>query len=67
MSERPEEEDPNDLYKVVGDDSDPGNLLVRAGYLHGLATRAQGEDQRFLLRASRSLRAFYEHLMKEHE
>jgi hypothetical protein len=44
--------------EITGDDSDPGNLLLRAGYMMGLAARALGKDRLFLLRASRSLRAF---------
>jgi hypothetical protein len=52
------EEDPNDLGKIVEGDSDAGNVMIRAGYLRGLATKATGEDRLFLLRASRSLRAY---------
>lgn len=36
-------------------DDDPDNMLVRAGYLRGLATKHEGEDKEMLLRASRSL------------
>ncbi len=37
------------------EDDDPSNILVRAGYLRGLATRLEGEDLEMVLRASRSL------------
>lgn len=52
-----------DYYLVatgVGtEDTDPSNVLVRAGYLRGLAARTEDADDReFLLRASRSLKAF---------
>lgn len=38
-------------------DADPANMLIRAGYLHGLAIRLglAGEDLEMMLRASRSL------------
>lgn len=36
-------------------DDDPANMLVRAGYLQGLATRLEGNDREMTLRASRSL------------
>lgn len=37
------------------EDVDPENMIVRAGYLRGLATRTESEDREMLLRASRSL------------
>lgn len=41
------------------EDSEPNNLLLRAGYLFGMAWRLpKGEDRTFLERASRSLIAF---------
>lgn len=43
------------------DDRDPGNVLLRAGYLLGMASIAEDpQDRLFLERASRSLRAYAE-------
>jgi hypothetical protein len=39
--------------------------MLRAGYMVGMANKATGDDQLFLLRASRSLRAFAAMLRKE--
>lgn len=41
-------------------DRDPSNLMMRSGYLRGMALKLpQGhEDRKFLLRASRSLLAY---------
>ena len=52
----------NETDEVNEHDRDPSNVMLRAGYLLGLAVRAEGEDRKFLLRASRSLRAFHEAL-----
>lgn len=42
-----------------GADTDPSNVLLRAGYIRGMAYRAGNEDDRkWLLRASRSLVAY---------
>ena len=49
---------------ITEHDSDPGNVLIRAGALRGMAMRATGDDRLFLLRASRSLLAFAELLRK---
>lgn len=44
---------------VDTEDTDPSNVMIRAGYLQGLATKTEDdEDREFLLRASRSLKAF---------
>lgn len=43
-------------------DGDPGNMLVRAGYLQGLAMKLDGEDREMLRRASRSLQYAANHL-----
>lgn len=40
---------------VDTEDWDPGNMLVRAGYLAGVAMKLEGTDREMLLRASRSL------------
>jgi hypothetical protein len=43
------------------EDSDPSNVMTRAGYLRGLAMRMEDEfDKEFLLKASRSLIAYAE-------
>lgn len=42
---------------ITDADRDVGNVMIRAGYLRGLAERATGDDRMFLLRASRSLLA----------
>jgi hypothetical protein len=49
------------------DDRDPSNVLLRAGYLRGLASRTEGlglsqEDREFLQRAARSLALYAETL-----
>lgn len=47
-------------------DRDPSNVMVRAGYLRGLAEKlAPGRDRTFLVRASRSLIAYAQHLRSE--
>jgi hypothetical protein len=52
-------------YEITPDDEDPGNVILRAGYLAGLATRTQDEDDRlFLQKASRSLRAYAQSLLQ---
>lgn len=55
-------------YEPTEHDREPGNVALRAGYLHGMAVRLpHGDDDRlFLLRASRSLLA-YAALLREHE
>jgi len=51
--------------EITEHDSDPGNILLRAGYLRGMAIHARtAEDRKFLLRASRSLRVFASHLSR---
>jgi hypothetical protein len=50
------------LEEITDDDRDPSNLLLRAGYMWGLAAKAEGDDRAFLLKASRSLRAYAEAL-----
>jgi len=47
---------------ISAHDRELGNVLVRAGYLRALAEKWTGEDRLFLLRASRSLRAYAETL-----
>lgn len=49
---------------ITEHDRDPGNVQVRAGYLRGLAEKMTGDDRLFLLRASRSLRAFAASLVR---
>ncbi len=45
------------------EDSDPSNIMFRAGYLWSMALKLDsGEDRTFLLRASRSLVAYAESL-----
>jgi len=40
----------------TNEDRDPSNVLLRAGYLHGMSARAERElDREFLLKAARSL------------
>jgi hypothetical protein len=51
---------PEDDNEITEHDRNPANIMMRAGYLQGLAARASGLDRVFLLRASRSLRAFAE-------
>ncbi len=47
-------------------DRDPSNVMLRAGYLRGLAEKlAPGRDRTFLVRASRSLIAYAQHLRSE--
>lgn len=46
---------------ITQNDRDPANLMIRAGYLRGLAERTTGDDRLFLLRASRSLLAYAAH------
>lgn len=51
------------MAPVSSDDRDPDNVLLRAGYLEGLAMRGDGlkaDDREMLRRASRSLRAYAE-------
>lgn len=55
MTDRREDDD-----VITDNDRDPGNLWVRAGYLKGMAEKTSGDDRLFLLRASRSLRAWAE-------
>jgi hypothetical protein len=55
-----EEKEHDDV--ISANDRELGNVLIRAGYLRGLAERWTGEDRVFLLRASRSLRAYAESL-----
>ena len=49
---------------ITDDDRDPANVMIRAGYLLGLGLRSESqgvltdEDRVFLVRASRSLRAY---------
>ena len=40
------------------DDEDPSSLLFRIGYLLGMATRLEGVDRDFVLKAVRSLKAY---------
>lgn len=49
----------NETDEVNEHDRDPSNVMLRSGYLLGLAAKSEGEDRKFLLRASRSLRAFH--------
>jgi len=53
-----------DEYAITEHDRDPSNVSLRAGYVLGLAARLdlRAEDRTFLLRASRSLRAYAEAL-----
>jgi 8-oxo-dGTP pyrophosphatase MutT (NUDIX family) len=47
--------------EITEHDRDPGNLNIRSGFLRALAeVAARPEDRLFLLRASRSLRAYAE-------
>jgi hypothetical protein len=47
------------------DDRDPSNVQLRAGYLAGMAAKLPpGDDRTFLLRSSRSLRAYAAFLLK---
>lgn len=47
-------------------DRDPGNVQIRAGYLMGMAAKLPpGDDRTFLMRASRSLRAYAELLQRD--
>jgi hypothetical protein len=44
-------------------DRDRANVVLRAGYLMGMAAKLPpGDDRMFLMRACRSLRAYAEHL-----
>lgn len=52
-----------DPEKITEHDIEPGNVMIRAGYLRGLASRMGGQDRAFLLRASRSLSAYAAELM----
>lgn len=47
------------------EDREPGNVMIRAGYLRGLAARLTGDDRLFALRASRSLLAYADHLREQ--
>lgn len=49
-----------------GIDNDPSNVLLRAGYLIGMAARLpeDSDDRMYLIRASRSLRAFAQMLQE---
>lgn len=51
--------------EVLDEDSDPGNVTFRAGYLRSLANKLGGEDRKVVLRASRSLRAFHQLLLQK--
>lgn len=48
----------SDASDVDTEDGDRSNVLLRAGYLQGLATKLEGQDREFLQRASRSLILF---------
>lgn len=48
--------------EVTEDDRDPSNVIFRAGYLQALAYKLEGDDREYVLRASRSLRAYHESL-----
>jgi hypothetical protein len=50
--------DEKEPEEITEDDRDPANILFRAGYLRSLANKLDGEDRKFVVRASRSLRAF---------
>lgn len=49
---------PEEPDEITEHDTEPSNLLFRAGYLRALAETAKDDDRLWLLRASRSLRAF---------
>jgi hypothetical protein len=67
MTKTPEEEYENTHpFEIQAVDRKRENVVLRAGYLLGLSTKtADQTDRRFLLRASRSLRAFAELLEKK--
>ena len=45
-------------------DRDPSNVQLRAGYIMGMAMKLPpGDDRTFLIRASRSLRAYADDLL----
>lgn len=51
------------IHMHTPEDANRANLLVRAGYIFGAATRAgSGDDRDQLLRVHRSLLAFYDYL-----
>lgn len=52
--------DQEDDNVITDNDRSPDNLWIRAGYLRGMAEKTSGDDRLFLLRASRSLRAWAE-------
>lgn len=65
-----DERDYDDYYdeseELHPHDSDPSNVLLRAGYLRAMAMVAPpGEDRTFLKRASKSLRAYAKLLAQE--
>ena len=47
------------------EDTDPSNVIFRAGYLRGLAAKLEGDEREYVLRASRSLEAFHRSLIKK--
>lgn len=52
------ESDPESI-EPEDEDRDPANVMVRAGYLFGLAMKQpEGDDRTFLFRAARSLVAY---------
>lgn len=55
----------SDEFEPTEDDRDPSNVHLRAGYLMGMAMKLPPSDDRtFLMRASRSLRAYAEVLLE---
>jgi len=64
MSEKRNVKD--DEFELTDHDRDPSNVTLRAGYLAGMAAKLPpGDDRTFLMRASRSLRAYAETLLEE--
>ena len=53
------------IFELTDQDRDPSNVHLRAGYLAGMAMKLPpGDDRTFLMRASRSLRAYAETLLE---
>jgi hypothetical protein len=60
--------DDAESFEPDANDRDFANVVLRAGYLMGMAAKLPpGDDRMFLMRACRSLRAYAEHLKLERE
>jgi len=56
----------DDGFEVTVNDRDPSNVQLRAGYLASMAMKLPpGDDRTFLMKASRSLRAYADLLLEE--